>query len=302
MVDGGGLRKAGDALIRFATTPMGEEVGEGVLGGLLTGAGQLASDQSLEQTGVQTLGAIAGGIALGMAGRRVGASLGDLIHKDALKNQDGMLATAARMAGQETTGEGLGEQYRVMRKGIEEELARAASASMAREAMQDPAAFFQKHGITSEQFSRLMPAVQQGQSMAQVLTMIQELPEAERLATLRSMGVDLDEYEAVARAMGREAAASATDNLHEAAQRIREQGDMRIGGHSMADVAESLVHTAKPVTGRHVGRMLGRILGDELGVAGGLLAGKLVADAMGLQSNKDKKIADLEQQLSQGRR
>lgn len=48
MSDTGKTRKAGDVLMWLLTDPMGEEVTEGVLGGLMAGGGMLASDQSLE--------------------------------------------------------------------------------------------------------------------------------------------------------------------------------------------------------------------------------------------------------------
>jgi hypothetical protein len=284
------------------TNPMGEEVTEGVLGGLVAGAGQLGADQSIAETALQTGTAMAGGVGLGMAGRRIGAYLGNKVHEGPLKNQEGVLANVARVLGQETTAEGLGDQYRLMRTGIEEELVRATSARMAREAMDDPEAFFRKHGITAEQFNRLLPDIEAGRGAAQMFKMVKEIPEETRDELIKNMVPGLDEYQAVEDAVARQAASSSKETLREAAADMRNEGDFKIGQHSMADALESLAKDAKLVRGKHVGRFLGRFLGDELGVIGGLMAGSMVADAMGLQSNKDKKIADLEQQLSQGRR
>jgi len=82
-------RKAGSQLISFfLNDPLGEELLEGTAGGLIAGASQLGSDQTLGQTALETAAAIAGGIGLGMAGRRLGAMAGKQLHKGPLKQQD----------------------------------------------------------------------------------------------------------------------------------------------------------------------------------------------------------------------
>ena len=63
----------------------------------------------------------------------------------------------------------------------------------------------------------------------------------------------------------------------------------------------SLMNPVQPVTGEHVGRAVGRFIGDEVGVLGGLAAGSLLAQQLGIDSPKDQKIRELEQQLKGGR-
>jgi hypothetical protein len=66
---------------------------------------------------------------------------------------------------------------------------------------------------------------------------------------------------------------------------------------NMGTVFESLLKPAKDITGEHVGRAAGRFIGDEIGVLTGMGLGGVAAGALGIKSDKDKKIEQLQQQL-----
>jgi len=302
-----GNRMAGAGLINWLLTdPLGEEVGEGVVGGLLAGLPGLAADQSAGQTALQTAAAIAGGIGFGMAGRKVGAWAGDKLHEGALKDQDGMVATLARTLGSETMAEGMGDQLRQVKGVIEESLIKDRSAQMAREAAADPAAFARKHGITAEMFNRMRPSVENGRVVHQTLKMAEGLDPEMRQRLLDQL---LKEYEPVENAISKAAAGSIDEGLGRASEEWRKasirdpkkgQKFRQVLGIDPAEMMESLRGKAKPVTGRHVGRAIGRVFGDEIGVLGGLAAGSVLASALGMQSPKDRRIEELERQVSRG--
>ena len=63
---------------------------------------------------------------------------------------------------------------------------------------------------------------------------------------------------------------------------------------------ESLLKDAKPITGEHLGRAAGRFIGDEVGVAVGMGLGGMLSGALGIKTEKDKKIEELERQLGRG--
>jgi hypothetical protein len=68
-------------------------------------------------------------------------------------------------------------------------------------------------------------------------------------------------------------------------------------GKTIGDIYNSLLQPTVPITGEHIGRAVGRFAGDEIGVLTGMAAGGLVANQLGVQDSKDKKIKELQSQL-----
>lgn len=303
-----GNRMAGAGLINWLLTdPRGEEVGEGLAGGLLAGLPGLAAGQSPGQVALQTAAAIIGGITFGMGGRRVGAWAGNRIHPSELKDQHSMIASLGRALGQETTSEGIGEQLRYMRGNIKDSIVQEQSAGMLRKAASNPAAFEAKYGITAETFTRLHPDVKTGRKMQGVLERIKNMdPSArEKLVERLTRG-----YRSTENAVTTGARASMDENLTEIANKVRnsEPGSedaiaadqfKAVFNGDLAEALESMRGGSRPITGKHVGQAVGRILGDEIGVLGGLAAGGALASALGMQSPKDRRIEELERQLRQ---
>lgn len=296
-------RMAGSKLMWLLTDPIGEEVVEGSLGGLVAGLGLLGTDQSLEQVALQTASAMAGGIGVGMLGRRVGERIGDIVHAQPLVNQRGVLATMARMLGSETTASGVADQLRDYKGIIEESLINETSAAMAREAAENPTTFLAKHGISAEDFARLHPNVQAGRVVSQGLRMVENMDPQSRKQILDQA---LAKYEAVENAITRRAAGGMDEGLaaiSEELNRVMAANPEKAAEHEKVlganpqKIVDSMRRPPKPVTGRHVGRAFGRFLGDEIGVIGGLAAGGALAGALGIKSSKDQRIEELEQQL-----
>lgn len=339
-VRAGDPRKAGQALVWLFSTPMGEEILEGTMGGALAGLGQLGQDQPLEKTLLQTIAAIGGGITLGMAGRKLGARIGKAIHKDELKNQSGTLATLARLGGSETTAAGVGEQIRLGRGAVEEGLMHKTSADFMKEALADPEGFAAKYNIPADVFQKVIPAVQAGRGVTQAARTWAEMTPTQRAAVQRvvsekviptiqgkamgevqeraaemlgpyreqyealkqklsELGPIADAYEKVERLVAERAAREAKRLISQGANASRKGagGDV-MEALGISDAIESLNDMATPITGEHVGRFAGRFIGDEAGVIGGLIAGGMLADSLGMQNPKDKKIAELEKQLA----
>jgi hypothetical protein len=337
-------RKAGQLLIWLFSTPMGEEILEGTMGGALAGLGQLGQDQPLEKTLLQTIAAMGGGIALGMAGRKLGARIGKALHKGELKDQSGALATLARMGGSETTAAGIGEQIRLGRGAVEEGLMYKTSTDFMREALADPAWFATKYDIPADVFQKVMPVVQAGRGVTQAARTWAEMTPTQREAVQRfvserviptvqskamneaqgraaemlgphreqyeawkqqlsELGPIADAYEKVERLVTERAAQEAKRFISKGADASRRgAGGGFMQDLGISDAIESLNDLATPVTGEHVGRFAGRFIGDEVGVIGGLVAGGMLADSLGIQNPKDKKIAELEEQLASRQR
>lgn len=298
-------RKAGTELIKFfMTDPLGEELLEGSLGGLMAGATQLGSDQSFGQTALETAAAIAGGIGLGMAGRRIGAHLGKKIHQAPLKQQDSMLATVARTLGSETTAGGLRDQGAMMKNTIQEALVNETSAQLAREAMSNPAEFAKRYGVSAEMFQEYAPAVQKGRTAMAAAEALKAMPPELREQAMKK----LSQYEAVEKLMTSRAADSIDELIEKVARSADDiQGEIdpadleqlqSLLGGSPGDAMRSLLNPVRPITGEHVGRAVGRMLGDEVGILGGMAAGSLIAQQLGMDSPKDRKIRELEEQLA----
>lgn len=299
-------RKAGSQLISFfLNDPLGEELLEGTAGGLIAGASQLGSDQTLGQTALETAAAIAGGIGLGMAGRRLGAMAGKQLHKGPLKQQDSIVANLARTLGSETTASGLRDQGVVTKSAIQEALVNETSARLAREAIDDPVEFAKRYGVSAEQFAQVLPNVKAGRTAAAAAEALQAMPPELREQALKK----LSEYEAVEKLITQKAAGSMDESIRDAAAAFdRVQGDLDpsdleaikevLKGRNPSDAIRSLLNPAPPITGEHVGRAVGRVIGDEVGVLGGLALGSVLAQQLGMDSPKDRKIRELEEQLA----
>lgn len=299
-------RKAGSQLISFfLNDPLGEELLEGTAGGLIAGASQLGSDQTLGQTALETAAAIAGGIGLGMAGRRLGAMAGKQLHKGPLKQQDSIVANLARTLGSETTASGLRDQGVVMKSAIQEALVNETSARLAREAINDPVEFAKRYGVSAEQFAQVLPNVKAVRTPAAAAEALQAMPPELREQALKK----LSEYEAVEKLITQKAAGSMDESIRDAAAAFdRVQGDLDpsdleaikevLKGRNPSDAIRSLLNPAPPITGEHVGRAVGRVIGDEVGVLGGLALGSVLAQQLGMDSPKDRKIRELEEQLA----
>lgn len=299
-------RKAGSQLISFfLNDPLGEELLEGTAGGLIAGASQLGSDQTLGQTALETAAAIAGGIGLGMAGRRLGAMAGKQLHKAPLKQQDSMVANLARTLGSETTASGLRDQGIVMKSAVQEALVNETSARLAREAVADPGAFASRYGVSAEQFRQMLPNIKAGRTAAAAAEALRAMPPELKEQALKK----LSEYEVIEKLITQKAAGSMDELIKDVAASVdRVQGDLDpsdleglqevLKGRNPSDAIRSLLNPAPPITGEHVGRAVGRMIGDEVGILGGLAVGSLLAQQLGMESPKDRKIRELEQQLS----
>lgn len=298
-------RKAGSQLISFLLhDPLGEELLEGSVGGLMAGASQLGSEQSAGEIALKTAAAIAGGIGLGMAGRRIGASIGKKVQPKALQQQDSMVANLARTLGSETTTAGLRDQGAVMKAAVQEALVNETSSRLAREAMDDPAGFAKRYGVSADLFEQMMPSVQAGRTAAAAAETVRAMPPEMREQAMKKLA----EYELVEKLVASKAAGSLDEMIASAAStadRLQKELDPAelegleglLKGKGPGDALRSLLNPAPPITGEQVGRAVGRMIGDEVGILGGLAAGSLLAQQLGMESPKDRKIRELEAQL-----
>lgn len=297
---------AGDKLVNFFLhNPMGEEIGEGTLGGLLAGGAMLGTDQSLGQTALQTAAAIAGGIGLGMGGRRIGAALGKRFHPGALRNQDSLVANLSRMAGSETTAKGLRDQGAIAKQGIQEALVKETSSGLMDEALNDPKGFISKYKIDPAVFLEVAPQVASGRMSAAVIQNLKNIDPEVLTAAIKenpAFGKAMKSYAEVENLITGKASADIDKNLEAAARFMDNPGDEEVSDFLAStgisgDSLRKMIGGAPPVTGEQVGRALGRAFGDEIGILGGLAAGGAIADSMGLESEKDRQIKRLQQQL-----
>lgn len=299
-------RKAGSRLLEFLLMdPVGEEVLEGTIGGLMAGATQLGSDQPLGQTALETAAAIAGGIGVGAIGRRLGARLGKRIHKDELKNQSGILATIGRLTGSETTVQGVKDQGRQFRSVIEQGLMNNSSEQMMREVMTDPAAFKAKYNIEPKEFESMLSSVLAGRAASGAVKTYAEMSPEQRASLLKQLEPMLNRYGSVERAVGQNAAQNLDDGIDRLADLLKKtstEGDMEPDVSRAMDGLSGFVRgmnaPASAITGEHVGRAAGRFIGDEVGILGGMAMGSLLAQQLGIDSPKDQKIRELEKQLA----
>lgn len=266
------FRPAGERLIRFAQSPWGEEIAEGVTAGGLVGLGLLASDQPIEQTATQTALAMAGGVGLGMGGRRIGAAIGKAMHPAAYANQSGMLAGFSRLTGQKGIFTGMSDSMTNAFRDLRGYLRKNTMDEIHGAFIDNPVEISRKFGVTPDEFEGLLS----------------KLRKADDIVTNAAV-----EY-------GESGAAAA---LRRGGETMRKNG--------IDDEATKLVHDfqnglaniidAKPevITGEHTGRAVGRAIGDEVGVGLGLGVGALIGQQAGWESEKDREIRLLREQLGQ---
>ena len=292
----------------FIHNPLGEEILEGTAGGLLAGAGTAAGgDTTFADALVKTGSAIAGGIGFGIAGRRLGARLGKKIQPKALKDQDSMVASLARMGGSETTVEGMKSQGNMLKATVEKGLIDESVYDMLQMAKSNPVEFQKKYNISPEAMIKNANKVKYGADGMTFLNMYKDLdPKKRKLLTdqaLEQMGLG-EEFGRVEKAVRKDAVTS-VDSFLEAAKAGELDNDItkellqKTGSKSgsVAGLVTDMMSPRKPVTGEEVGRFLGRVARDEIGVLGGLGVGSVISSGLGIDSPKDKQIKELEKKL-----
>ena len=284
-------------ILNFLSTPLGEELGEGIMTGGVAGLSQVGSDTTPQEIALKTVGAIAGGVGLGIAGRRIGAAIGKRINPNALKDQEGALATFGRVAGSETTMEGAKRQAQVLKNVVQESLVNETSAAMLEQALENPNLFAEKYGVTADEFKDLIPYVKKGRMAASAAKTFEMYSEKEKHDLVHNLK---NTYKQVEQAVVTNAANNIDSTIKKAVDNPNLK-DMILPGtnKSASQMFESLLNAAPPVTGENVGRAIGRFAGDEIGVLAGLSAASALAGPLGMQSPKDIKIKKLEQDLQQ---
>ena len=284
-------------VLSFLASPLGEEILEGTMTGGVAGLSQIGSDTTPQEVALKTVGGIAGGIGLGMAGRRIGAAIGKKIQPNALKNQEGMPATFGRLTGSESTIEGIKQQGQIGINLIQERLVQDTSAAMLEQAIENPNLFASKYGVTADEFQQVMPYVKKGREAAVAARTFEMLSEKEKHELVHNLK---DKYKQVEQAVVTNAANNIDTTIKKAVDNPNYK-DVMVPGidKSVSQVFESLLSSAPPVTGEHVGRAIGRFAGDEIGILTGLGIAGTLAGPLGIQSPKDTKIKKLEQELNQ---
>ena len=284
-------------VLSFLASPLGEEVVEGTMAGGVAGLSQIGSDTTPQEVALKTVGGIAGGIGLGMAGRRIGAAVGKRINPNALKDQEGMLATFGRLTGSESTIEGVKRQGQVMKNLVQESLVNETSAAMLEQAIENPNLFASKYGVTADKFQQVMPYVKQGRKAATAARTFEMLSEKERHELVHNV---MNAYKQVEQAVVTNASNNIDTTIRKAVNNPNLK-DMMIPGidKSASQMFESLLGSSSPITGENVGRAIGRFTGDEIGILTGVGVAGALAGPLGIQSPKDTKIKKLEQELNQ---
>lgn len=277
-----------------------QEAIEGTLLGGTAGLTQLGTDTPPSQVAIQTLAGIAGGVGIGLLGKSIGARIGKAINPNPLKNQEGVLAGIGRTTGQKTLAKGAAEQARYAKGQIKQEIKEQTSAQLLNEALQNPQAFAGKYGVDPETFKKYHTAVGAvGQARAGLETLENLSPEQRKQVGVAAQQVMEQGFNQVENLINTHAAAHLDNNLMKMALLHKNKTvpgtDINIGS-----AFESLLKDAKPITGEHLGRAAGRFIGDEVGVAVGMGLGGMLSGALGIKTEKDKKIEELESQLSRG--
>tara|TARA_A100000172_G_scaffold79551_1_gene66883 strand:+ start:575 stop:1489 length:915 start_codon:yes stop_codon:yes gene_type:complete len=291
----------------FIHNPLGEEILEGTAGGLLAGAGTAAGgDTTFADALVKTGSAVAGGIGFGIAGRRLGARIGRKIQPKALKDQDSMVASLARMGGSETTVEGMKSQGNMLKATVEKGLVDESVYGLVKEAKANPIEFQKRYNINPESMLKHANNVKYGNTGLSFLNMYKDLdPKQRKVLTdqvLQQAGIE--EFGQVENVV-RKNAANSIDNIINAAKSGELDNDLtkellkKSGskGGSISSLVTDMMSPRKPVTGEEVGRFVGRVAGDEIGVLGGLGVGSMISSSLGIDSPKDKTIKELEKKL-----
>ena len=94
--------------------------------------------------------------------------------------------------------------------------------------------------------------------------------------------------------------------IDEAADRIRRDAAIHVDNGAdealIGDLQNFFANAvqSKPteITGEHIGRMIGRAAGDEAGIMGGVALGAAIGEGMGWESEKDRQIRQLQEQLA----
>lgn len=277
-----------------------QEAVEGTLLGGTAGLAQLGTETPPAQVAIQTLAGIAGGVGIGLLGKSIGARIGKTVSPNALKNQEGVLAGFGRTAGQKTLAKGAAEQLRYVKGQIKQELKQQTSAQLLDEALQNPQAFAGKYGVNAETFKKYHTVVgAAGQARAGLETIGNMSPEQRKQVGMVAQQAMNQGFNQVENLINTQAAANMDNNLMKMA--MLQKGKTVPGTNvDIGDAFETLLKDAKPITGEHVGRAAGRFIGDEVGVAVGMGLGGMLSGGLGIKSEKDKKIEELERQLSRG--
>jgi hypothetical protein len=276
------------------------EFQEGLMTGIPAGLSLIGTDVSLPQVALQTVGAVAGGFGLGMLGKTIGARIGKHLHPQALKNQEGLAGSFGRIAGQKTLTQGAAETMRHAKGQIKQELKQQTSSQLLNEALQSPQTFASKYGVDPETFKKYHSAVGQAGQARAVLETVENLSPEQRKQMGAAAQTLMDKgFNQVENLINVQAAASMDNNIAKMASR---QKGKTIPGTDMdmGEVFESLLKQPNAVTGEHVGRAVGRLIGDEVGVVTGIGLTGALAGSLGMKTEKDKKIEELQQQV--GRR
>jgi hypothetical protein len=284
--------------LQLQSNELFQESMEGVMGGGLAGMGLLGTGTPLPQVALQTAGAMALGAGIGILGNRIGARIGRRFHPEALKDQSSLLATVGRLGGQETLLSGGVELFRHGKGQIKQELKQNTSAQLLNEALQNPQQFAGKYGVDPETFKKYHTAVGTASQTGAVLETLEGLSPKQRKQIQTSMGKVMDQgFNQVENLINTQAALKMDDSLLKLS--LLQKGNAVPGTNmDMGEVFEALLKNPKPITGEHVGRAAGRFIGDEIGVIAGLGLGGALSGAIGIKSDKDKKIEDLQSQLA----
>jgi hypothetical protein len=286
--------------MQLQSSDLFQESMEGVLAGGTAGLNLIGTGIPLSQVALQTAGAIGGGIGIGLLGKNIGAAIGKRLHPQALKNQEGLLAVFGRSAGQKTLAGGAAESLRYAKGQIKQELKQQTSSQLLNEALQNPQVFASKYGVDPETFKKYHSAVgTAGQAVAGLET-LQNLSPEQRKQLGKTAQQYMDQgFNQVENLINTQAAANMDKNIAEMASRTKGK---TIPGTDIdaGEMFGQLLKQPKAITGEHVGRGVGRFIGDEIGVVTGTTVGAAAAGALGIKTEKDKKIEELERQL--GRR
>lgn len=287
------------------------EFQEGLMTGIPAGLSLIGTDVSLPQVALQTVGAVAGGFGIGMLGKSIGARIGKRLHKDALTNQEGLAANFGRVAGQKTLAQGAAETMRHAKGQIKQELRQQTSSQLLNEALQSPQVFASKYGVDPETFKKYHSVVGQAGQVSAALETIQSLSPEQRKEMLQRVPLaQRKQMETMAQV--RDPGFSQVENLintqasesmdRRIARMASSQKGQTIPGTDMdmGEMFESMLKQPNAVTGEHVGRAVGRLIGDEVGVVTGIGLTGALAGSLGMKTEKDKKIEELQQQV--GRR
>lgn len=276
------------------------EFQEGVMTGVPAGLSLLGTDNTLPQVALQTLGAVAGGFGIGMLGKSIGAKIGRSLHPQALKDQQGLAASFGRGLGQKTLAQGGAETLRYAKGQVKQELKQQTSAQLLNEALQNPQAFAGKYGVDAETFKKYHGAVGvSGQARAALETIENMSPEQRKQMGTAAQQLMNQGFNQVENLINTQAAANMDNNIMKMA--MLQKGKTVPGTDiDMGGIFESLLKNSKPVTGEHVGRAVGRFIGDEVGVVTGIGLTGALAGSLGMKTEKDKKIEELQNRLSGG--